>query len=516
MTDKDRRAFLQKSLAAGTVAASGVSLGNIAYGMSGHGQLEVAAIRFGTMADVGDAGASKLGNKVLEVAGPLKTTIMLLREGNQEVCIICIDFLLSRPLAYFKKIVSQELGIAAGNVVMFSSHNHSDAPTGGFTGVNDQDYRDRLISSEESPLTPFGERLFKELRDSARRLRRMLEPVSVWYAEGSEGRITYNRKGRRADGSTYFMREEDRGLVGDDYNGDIDRQAPVVVFKNKHNKPVAALVQFTGHPVTSYKPEAPVVFGEWSQTATDIVGRELAEGGEPIPVGFLQGCAGDVNSKEMFSGGVERSRLFGKMLGESYVKALNDLQPSARSGLMYAAEAVPVPCGPLPDVRTLQLEIDEMNDFIRRADAGDQKTLSCVGLNFPHALSPEYRGALVKSVLPWSEWALDIRKTGREDTIMKALDLPIYVIGLGDVGIVGLQCEPFQGIGRRLRELSPLPLTIPCGYANGSHGYVTDSANTGDLEYMSSYYRYTRFRPQFARPAGDVLADRGAQILAKG
>lgn len=516
MTDTDRRAFLQKSLAAGTVAASGVSLSSIAHGMSRRGQLEVAAIRFGTMADVGDAGASRLGNKVLEVAGPLKTTIMLLREGNHEVCIICIDLLLSRPLAYFKKVVAQELGIATENIVMFSSHNHSDAPTGGSTGHNDQDYRDRLISTDESPLTPFGKRLFNELKDSARRLRGMLEPVSVWYAEGSEGRITYNRKGRRADGSTYFMREEDRVLVGADYNGDIDRQAPVVVFKNRRNKPIAALVQFTGHPVTSYKPEAPVVYGEWSQVATDIVGRELAEGGEPIPVGFLQGCAGDVNSKEMFSGGVERARLFGEMLGESYLKALNDLRPSERNSLMYKTEPVPVPCGPLPDMRTLKLEIEEMNDFIRRADAGDENTLTCVGLNFPRALSPEYRGALIKAVLPWSEWALDIRKTGREDTIMKALDLPIYVIGLGDVGIVGLQCEPFQGIGRRLRELSPLPMTIPCGYANGSHGYVTDSANTGDREYMSSYYRYTRFRPQFERPAGDVLADRGAQILAKG
>ena len=48
---------------------------------------------------------------------------------------------------------------------------------------------------------------------------------------------------------------------------------------------------------------------------------------------------------------------------------------------------------------------------------------------------------------------------------------------------------------------------------NGTHGYVTDSANTGDREYMSAFYRYTSSRPPFARPAGDVVADHAVEIL---
>ena len=42
---------------------------------------------------------------------------------------------------------------------------------------------------------------------------------------------------------------------------------------------------------------------------------------------------------------------------------------------------------------------------------------------------------------------------------------------------------------------------------------MTDSANTGDREYMSAFYRYTKFRPPFAKPAGDVLADEAGKIL---
>ena len=91
--------------------------------------------------------------------------------------------------------------------------------------------------------------------------------------------------------------------------------------------------------------------------------------------------------------------------------------------------------------------------------------------------------------------------------------MDLYVIRLGDVAIVGMPCEPFQGIGRLIRRDSPLPLAIPCGYVNYSHGYITDAPNTGDCEYTSAFYRYTRFRPPLARPAGDVLANKAVEVL---
>ena len=509
--DHTRRQFLQGSVAAGAVSAAGLSWSNIANALGSGEKLEVAAIRFGTMADVGDTGSSRVGAKIGEVASPLKTTVMLFKDGATQVCVVAWD--IGGSNEYTKDIVTRRLGIPRDNVLVFSSHNHSGAPT----GAGDPPpyfYSIPYEAPKKRKLTGFGKRLFAQVDDALKKLPSMLEPVTVWHAEGSEGRITYCRKGRRAAGSTFFMREEDRVLYGKDFNGDIDRQAPVVVFKNDSGRPVAGLVQFTGHPVTSYHPEKPVVHGDWPQVATDIVGQELAGGsGEPVPVGFLQGCAGDVNSKEMFVGGVERATEFGELLGGSYVRALSDLTESDRPGMNFMMSPAHVPCGDLPSEAELRAEIAEMQDFIKRADANDENTINCVGLNFPHALTPKYRGALIKAVLPWSEWALDLRVTGRTDTAMKAVNMPVHVMRLGDVGILGLTCEPFQGIGRRFRELSPLPLSIPCGYTNGSHGYVTDSANTGDREYMSAFYRYTKFRPQFAKPAGNVLADSGVKAI---
>ena len=178
-----------------------------------------------------------------------------------------------------------------------------------------------------------------------------------------------------------------------------------------------------------------------------------------------------------------------------------------------ASEKVNVPLGPLPPEETLQSEIAEMKDFIRRSLAGDPDTLGCVGLNFPTELSPAYRGKLVEAILPWSQWALELRQNGKAATVPKDLEVEIQVIRLGDVGIVCMPFEPFQGIGRQIRSGSPLPLAIPVGYVNLSHGYLTDAPNTGDHEYMSAHYRYTKYRPPFRKPAGDILADKGIEIL---
>jgi len=483
-----------------------------------HPRLRAAAAEFAILPDADAPTSSRTGARVAKVAGPLKTTVTLLEDGAQRLCLVTAHF--SSPIAanvsaVFRRTIADDLKLPVSNVLLLVSHNHTDVMLASNQLAAYGCYH--IPQSEglpEAKLLPAGQEMLAQLRDHAKRLPEMLQPVTVWWAEGTEGRITYNRKGRRADGSTYFMREEDRELLGEDFNGDIDRRAPIVVLRNERGKPVAALVQFTGHPVSSYHPEKPVVFGDWPQVACDIVAHHL-DPSDPPPVGFLQGCAGDANSKGMLRGSVELSEKYGHMLGESYIKALDQLRPSRRDGLDYAAPVARIPLESLPPEETLKSEIAEMEDFLRRAAAGDTNTLACVGLNFPTELTPAYRGKLVEAILPWSRWALQLRQTGQADIVPKHLEVETYVIRLGDVGIVGMPFEPFQGIGRQIRSRSPLPLAIPCGYANLSHGYLTDGPNTGDHEYMSAHYRYTKFRPPFRRPAGDVLADKGIEILSQ-
>ena len=482
--------------------------------------LRVASARFGiTPKDLGPALiAGTSGHLATKICGPIKTTVTLLDNGSQRLCVIANDFGGTNHNVgrLFRRVIAQELEIPPSHVVIFASHNHSSFV---LARNGTHAYGMPPYDEVEAELLPIAQEYLTKLCQTARELVARMEPVTVWWAVGHEDRITYNRKGRRADGSTLFMREEDRILQGVDYRGDIDTQAPVVVFKNAAGAPVAAWVQFTGHPVTSYHSEKPVVFGEWPQVACDYLAARIAEN-QTVPVGFFQGCAGDVNSKEMFRGGVQRATEFGEMLGHSYVGALPELKPSKRDGFDFVPTTADLPLAPLPGTDELLRELAEMDDFIRRGKAGDDTALTCVGLNFPRDLSPPYRAWLVERIRPWTEWALAQHESGKADDVPKTMAIELWVLRVGDVGIVGMPCEPFQGIGRQMRAGSKLPLTIPCGYANYEKGYITDGANTGDREYMSSFYRYTagpqdgsKPRPPLAKPGGDVIAQKAVQIL---
>jgi len=482
-----------------------------------------AAFRLLPGAEAGLATSSKTGSGVQRVVEPLETVVLLLESGGRRFVLITTH--LSSPIGpgvsgELRRIAAQAAGTSAEQVSLFSSHNHSE-----FLLATNDSAAYLLQAGEPPPVEwlPVGERFAADLREAAAGLPARLVPVTVHHAVATEDRITYNRKGRRADGSTYFMREEDRLLIGTDFRGDVDTQAPLVVLQDEAGRAVAAVVQFTGHPVTSYHPERPVVHGDWPQTACRLVGAALARrdaalagpaAAEAVPVGFLQGCAGDVNSKGMLSAdGVARAEEFGRMLGERLAAVIPDLVPSVRGGGELAITPVGVPLGPLPPRAEIVADLAAIDDFMRRAAAGDPDTLSGVGLNFPRALSPAYRGKLVEAIRPWYVWALEQHAMGVAGDLPRALEVEVVSIRLGDVGIIGLPCEPFLGIGRLARRECRLPLVIPCGYTNVSHGYIPDAPNVGDREYMSSFHRYARSRPPFARPAGDVMALRAAAAL---
>lgn len=480
-------------------------------------KLQIAASEFALAPEAGTATDNRTGATACDIVGPLKTTIMLFDDGAVRVCLITTHFGPSTPVnvsQLFRRMVAEDLGIPVSHVLFLSSHNHCSVA---FADNGVLMYESYSRGDVPPPrLLPIGEKFLETLRSHAKLLPRQMQPATVWWSEGSEHRITYNRKGRRSDGTTYLMREEDRLLLGEDFSGDIDPVAPLVLFRDTANRPIAALTQFTGHPVTSYHPERTIVFGEWPQVACDVLAEQLQTDSRlPVPVGFMQGCAGNVNSRQMLSGDVERSTEFGHMLGGSYIEALEQLKRSERDSLDFVVQQVGVPLGPLPSRASLVDDLREIDDFIGRAKAGDEDTLSCAGLNFARALSPPFRARMVELVRPWTVWALDLYKAGAETTVATELPLEMSVLRIGDVGIAGMPCEPFHEIGRRIRDRSSLPVTIPCGYTNVSHGYIPDSANLGDAEYMSSHHRYTRFRPPLAAPAGDVLADVAVETLGR-
>ena len=477
--------------------------------------LHLAAETFETTPHAGATTDSRTDNTASRVFSPLKTTILLIADDRTSLCFVTapcyVDFYPFTNLV--RKRLGQVLGLKPEQIVVFSSHNHSCVMLSNTYPFADK-FPEENVTLRDDQLTEFGREMVSGLVEAAKRLKTRLVPVEAWWAVGHERRISYNRKGHRADGSTYLMREEDRAPLGQDFNGDIDDDAPMVAFKDKSGKPVCFLVQFTSHPCTAYHPENPATFGDFPQVACDDL--SAAHGG--VPVAFVQGCAGEINSKFFLAPvsieeRVANATRLGHYLGETYVNASRALQKSKRTDLAFAWERVFLPFMPVPAERKLRADIAVMDDFLKRVASGDESAVVCLGLNAARNMSLQYRSKLVEPCKQWAEWALRFHTENRLHEAPKGVEVVVGAFRIGDVGFVGLPCEPFLGIGRQIRQGSSLPLTIPVGYMNDNIAYVQDSPNVGDTDYSSSYYRYTSAYLPWKKPGGDLLARAGVRML---
>jgi len=479
--------------------------------------MKLAAETFGITVREGVEGRSLTRHKVGKVYGPLKTTVFLFEDGETRVCLITSHFLTHfyRFSNLFRKRVAEALDLPFSQVLSFSSHNHCAVKM-----VRDQygfGKSERDLFLEEKDLSDEGLELLNRCVEVTGQLPERLEPVTVKWAVGHERRISHNRKGHRVDGTTYFMREEDRLKLGPDFNGDIDDDAPVVGFYGEDNLPRGFLTWFTGHPVTAFDPERLVVFGEFPQVACDLLSD--AHGG--VPVGFLQGCAGDVSCKGLYGQkpleeSVTDSIGYGECLGQTFIAASEQMVASASDTVAVEGQVVRLPFDGVPPLDYLNEKIAETDDYLTRCAANDPDTRTVFGLNFPENMSPAYRAAAVKPLNNWARWARSLVNGESDQPPPTHAEFEVNALRLGDVGIVGMSCEPFDAIGRQIKRAAPLPLVLPGGYMHDTFlAYVPDSGNNGDIEYMSAFYRYTATMLPFAQPAGDRLAEAAVEMLER-
>lgn len=495
--------------------------------------VKVGAAVFSITPEVGTpSGHSRTGHKIEEIHGDLKNTIIVFQQSGQTYCLFSSPLGVDRgPLKEFCITeLATHFDIPVSQVTLNSSHNHT---------IPYLDVRDVERPESGTPdllLWELGRDFIKGFRAAVKEAEQNMTSVSIEYGVAEETRITYNRKGIHLDGTTYFMREQDRlALKGKGYHGIIDPDAAVVVFKNKEKDPVAALSFYTGHPVAAYSPEKLISYGQFPQTASEILSDYL--GG--IPVAFLQGCGGNINAKHMLTGTMEQARELGEQLGESFIIASQSLMSSTRTGIEWQRAPVKIPLDDLPDLESLEQDLAIIDDFIQRGKDGDENTLFCVGLNFPIALTPPYRARLIELIRPWYVWGIKQHKMSNWNNIPQNLPIEILVARFGDVGFVGMPYEVFVETGLKIKENVPLPLVLTCGYTDGAYGYIPNEGGVHDMEYMSSNYRYRgrygvfpqwknkkdeypeeiysayEFTPPYKAPAGDECANVAIEILTQ-
>lgn len=460
--------------------------------------VKVAAYKFSIEPKVGTTAPSRKEHVIENVYGDLKNTLLLVEQDGQKVAFITSPLdVIGHMHQETVAILSKALGLPTDQIVTCTSHSHT-VPV-----LHMSDAVKYAKGSPDALSRELGREFEKKLIQAAAHVSKSLVPVTIEWGNAEENRITYNRRGKYVNGKSYFIREEDRLPLGEGYRGLIDPDATVVLFKNTSGKYIAGLTFFTGHPVTAYSPEKMFSHGQFPQIATERLAKQLGD----IPIGFVQGCAGDINSKYMLTGTIKDADLMGEYLAEAFLVAAKNLHKSQRIDFRWSREEVHVPFAKLPPVDSLKKDLAAIDDFMRRGNNGDENTLYCVGMNFPQALTPPYRARLVEMVRPWYLWALEQYAQKKENSQPPYLTMKIFVARIGDVGFVGLPYEPFVKTGLKIKNETNLPCIITGGYIDGVYGYIPDASACDDREYQAGFFRYMGNIPPYAAPGGDVCAD---------
>jgi hypothetical protein len=89
-----------------------------------------------------------------------------------------------------------------------------------------------------------------------------------------------------------------------------------------------------------------------------------------------------------------------------------------------------------------------------------------------------------------------------------AFPMLFSAVGIGDVALFGIPGEPFNGVGRALKESKEWSEVLPCCLTNGSEGYfpMKDSYDEGGYEARSS---------NFKAGVAELIIEQGKKMLGE-
>lgn len=249
------------------------------------------------------------------VNDPCFAKALVLKSGETTAVLVTVDAVaiggIGRIGNGFLANVRKELGDLADEVIINASHCH---------GIVRNDLQQLVVQA---------------VKDAAKNL----VPVKASAGNGSEGRISENRRMFLKDGTQIDMRRaysmpRDEDVVS---TGPIDPQIGLLRLDRANGTPFAVVYQFACHPIMN--PPSKGSSADYPGFASKVI--EEATGAMAF---FVQGCGGDINPvhyKEV-SRPADAEPL-GAMLGASVLAAIRRFEPQNDATLKTSREVIQLP-----------------------------------------------------------------------------------------------------------------------------------------------------------------------------
>jgi len=400
----------------------------------------------------------------------------VLHDGSTKVALVVCD-VISLPrttVLEARRLIEQETGIAAGNVMISATHTH----TGPVLARNSA--RDDLDGSNSEQARDYTARLPQVIAQAVADANERLTPVRVWYAREYEHRLAFNRRFWMKDGTVGW----NPGKLNPNIIrpvGPIDPEVGVVYFETADpvrdpvadKKPILTYVNFAMHPDT--------VGGTGiSADYPGVLARRLADhkGSQMVTI-FANGTCGNLNHINVnWAGqqkGPEEASRLGTILAAAVLKAYMDLKPVGDTTLRVASQTLELPLAKVTE--------DDVRQAKQIAQQKDQ-------------------AKFMEQVQAYKALDIDARQG-------KPLEVEVQVITMGStLAWVSLPGEIFVELGLSIKAASAFEQTHIAELANGSIGYIPNRSAYAEGNYEVVSARCTE-------GSGEMLVQTAIKLLAQ-
>ena len=408
------------------------------------------------------------------VLDELEINALALTAGEDKIVLMSADLCyINRPAQ--EKIceaVCKATGLTKDQIVIHSTHTHTgpvvSMGTGGSLVSGDEDAESAKLVRE------YGRMLCRKFADAAVMALADLKPAKMGWAVGHAPNIAFVRRFRMKDGKV----RTNPGVGNPDILhpiGDVDERVNVLRF-DREGADTIVLANMGCHPDTiggcKVSADWPGFFRRRTEKALDNV--------KAI---FFNGAEGDVNHVNVNAKGGDHNDMFhdfddvdrgygharhmGNVMAGAVLQVYDKVNYTEVDNLRFAKKISNLPSNmPKPEDMPLAHKYNDLHL------AGKDDQIPFKGMELTTVVAEA--GRMVRL------------EHGPE-----SFPLPLTAIAIGNVALIGVPGEPFNGVGIGLKSAEGWDLVLPTCLTNGNEGYfpMQDSYDEGGYEARSSRYK---------------------------
>ncbi len=392
----------------------------------------------------------------------LEINAVAIRMDEKTVLMMAIDHcgLKKEVVDLFKNKITERTGVPAEAIYLHTTHTHTGPRT--------------LQKDEDVFQTEYKTLLVSRFADVAQFAIEDLKPAKMGFGVGEAKNIAFIRRYKMKDGTT----KTNPGVNNPDIIepvGKLDESVSVVRFDREGGETVV-IVNFADHPdvVGGNK-----ISADWPGFTRRFVEKSI----DNTKCIFFNGAQGDVNHVNVHPKAGDFNDMF------------NDFDGCSR-GYGHARHMGRVVAGAVMQVydKVNYVDVDDIKYTLDYADVAVNKA-DPKDLPLAHKYNDLHLAGRDDEI-PFKAMMLTtvVAEAGRMVRLENEPDfysLPFGAVAIGKVVFFGIPGEPFNAVGRGIKEAKGWDLVIPTCLTNGSEGYypMQDSYDEGGYEARSSTFK---------------------------